>query len=143
MAKDQGRQVNIAIPTPVLANGPIFILGIVLIPIFDTLRVFAVRIWRGKSPFAADKTHIHHLLTNAGYSHAFAAKLICCIHGFILLEVYWLRNLRLELLLIILIAFMLLVTLLLRNIHVFFRRSTSKSMTVENLDTEMADLKSH
>ena len=136
-------QVNIAIPTPVLANGPIFILGIVLIPIFDTLRVFAVRIWRGKSPFAADKTHIHHLLTNAGYSHAFAAKLICCIHGFILLEVYWLRNLRLELLLIILIAFMLLVTLLLRNIHVFFRRSTSKSMTVENLDTEMADLKSH
>ena len=101
-------QVNVFTAKPVLPHAPVFVLGLVLIPVFDTLRVFAVRIWKGKSPFTADKTHIHHLLTNAGFSHGFAAKLICFIHGFILIEVYWLQELKQELILAILIAFMLL-----------------------------------
>lgn len=108
---------------PVLPHGPVFILGIVLIPVFDTLRVFSMRIWKGKSPFSADKTHIHHLLTNNGYSHAFAAKLICCIHGFILIEVYWLRSLRQEYILLILIAVMIMVTLLLKNFHKLVKKT--------------------
>jgi UDP-GlcNAc:undecaprenyl-phosphate/decaprenyl-phosphate GlcNAc-1-phosphate transferase len=109
-------QVNAVVPNPVLPNAPVFVLGIVLIPVFDTLRVFATRIWKGKSPFVADKTHIHHLLTNQGFTHAFAAKLICFIHGFVLIEVYWLRNLRQELILAVLIAFMLLTAVLLKNL---------------------------
>jgi UDP-N-acetylmuramyl pentapeptide phosphotransferase/UDP-N-acetylglucosamine-1-phosphate transferase len=36
---------------PVLPHAPLFVLGIVLIPVFDTLRVFAMRLWKGKSPF--------------------------------------------------------------------------------------------
>ena len=119
-------QVNEVAVRPVLPHGPVFILGIVLIPVFDTLRVFAIRIWNGKSPFAADKTHIHHLLTNAGYSHAFAAKLICCIHGFILIEVYWLRNLRQEWILILLVLFMILVTKLLGQLNNIFKKTDSK-----------------
>ena len=109
-------QVNAATVNPVLVHGPVFILGIVLIPVFDTLRVFAVRMWKGKSPFEADKTHIHHLLTNKGFSHAFAAKLICVIHGIILIEVYLLKSFRQELILIILLALMLIVTLMLRQL---------------------------
>ena len=35
-----------------------------------------MRIWKGKSPFAADKTHIHHLLTNQDSVLGFVAKLI-------------------------------------------------------------------
>ena len=117
-------QVNAFSLKPVLPHAPVFVLGIVLIPVFDTLRVFAIRIWNGKSPFVADKTHIHHLITNAGFTHAFAAKMICFIHGFILMEVYWLRHLKLELILIILLVFMLLVTLLLKNLHLLFRQNT-------------------
>ena len=41
-------QVNAMVAGPVLPNAPVFVLGIVLIPVFDTLRVFAVRIWIGK-----------------------------------------------------------------------------------------------
>lgn len=115
-------QVNVFAPKPVLQNAPVFILGIVLIPVFDTLRVFAVRIWKGKSPFEADKTHIHHLLTNAGFSHAFTAKLICFVHGFVLIEVYWLRGLKQELILAILIAFMLMMTAILKKIVVLQRK---------------------
>ena len=115
-------QVNVFTEKSVLANAPVFILGIVFIPVFDTLRVFAKRIWKGKSPFVADKTHIHHLLTNQGFSHGFAAKLICFIHGFVLIEVYWLRDLRQEFILLILVAFMLLVIVILKNIGLLIKR---------------------
>ena len=107
-----------------LPHAPVFILGIVFIPVFDTIRVFATRIWKGKSPFVADKTHIHHLLTNSGFSHAFATRLICFIHGFILLEVYWLRDIKEEYILLILLAFMILVTAILKNLRVLLKRKT-------------------
>lgn len=109
-------QVNGAAVHPALPNGPLFITGIVLIPVFDTLRVFAGRMWKGQSPFVADKTHIHHLLTTQGYSHAFAAKLICYIHGVILIETWLLRYLNPVYQLLLLFAFMLLITLLLKKL---------------------------
>ena len=115
-------QVNVFTTNPVLPHAPVFVLGIVLIPVFDTIRVFATRIWNGSSPFSADKTHLHHLLTNQGFSHSFATKLICVIHGFILLEVYWLRNLKQEFILLILVAFMLLTTVMLKNLGLVMRK---------------------
>jgi len=115
-------QVNVTVINPVIPHAAVFVLGIVLIPVFDSLRVFAVRIWKGKSPFMGDKTHIHYLVTHQGYSHGFATKVICFIHGFILIEVYWLRELRQELILVIFVAFMLLTTVLLKNLGSIFRR---------------------
>jgi len=85
-------KVNAIHPTPVVPNIYVFTLGIVMIPVFDTLRVFGTRIWKGRSPFSADKTHIHHLITNKGFTHGFAARLICVFHGFILILVYWLKD---------------------------------------------------
>ena len=113
-------QVNVYAVKPILLHAPVFVLGVVLIPVFDTLRVFAVRIWKGKSPFTADKTHIHHLLTNAGFSHAFAARLICFVHGFILIEVYWLKELKPEIIVALMVGFMLFVSLIFRNIRSLF-----------------------
>ena len=46
-----------------------FTLSVLAIPIFDTLRVMSRRIMRGKSPFSPDKTHLHHLLFDIGFSH--------------------------------------------------------------------------
>ena len=116
-------QVNNASAAPVLPHAPVFVTGLVLIPVFDTLRVFMIRIWKGRSPFAADKTHIHHLLTTQGFSHGFASKLICFVHAFILMEVYWLRALPQEYILVILLGFMLFITFILRNIGLLFRKA--------------------
>jgi UDP-GlcNAc:undecaprenyl-phosphate/decaprenyl-phosphate GlcNAc-1-phosphate transferase len=116
-------QINAAAVQPVLAHAPVFVFAVVMIPVFDTLRVFTLRIWSGRSPFEADKTHIHHLLTNKGFSHSFAAKLICFIHGFILIEVYWLRGLRQEYVLLILVAIMFFAISVLKNMRRFIRRS--------------------
>jgi UDP-GlcNAc:undecaprenyl-phosphate GlcNAc-1-phosphate transferase len=125
-------QVNTVTTLP---HVPTFILGIVFIPVFDTLRVFAIRIWKGKSPFQADRTHIHHLLTNSGFGHAFATRLICCLHGFILIEVYWLREMKDEYVLLILITFMLIITRILKNIRGLFKKpSTGLSRSLSKID---------
>lgn len=48
---------------------PAVAIGILIIPLFDTLRVFTIRIIKGKSPFSPDRKHIHHMLLNLGLSH--------------------------------------------------------------------------
>ena len=110
-------QVNSISAQPLLKTSPLFALGMVLIPVFDTLRVFSLRIWKGRSPFDPDKTHIHHLLTNAGFSHGLTSMIICLIHGSILIEVYWLKELRPELILVVLLTVMIIVTVIFHNIH--------------------------
>ena len=44
-------------------------LAILCIPVFDTVRVMTMRMCKGKSPFMADKTHLHHALIGQGISH--------------------------------------------------------------------------
>lgn len=57
-------------PDTIYLVSPLTLLGGVLfVPLFDTMRVFLSRIMKGKSPFHADKTHIHHKLLALGFSH--------------------------------------------------------------------------
>ena len=46
-----------------------FTLAVLSIPVFDTLRVMSTRILNKKSPFHPDKTHLHHLFIDLGFSH--------------------------------------------------------------------------
>lgn len=46
-----------------------FCLAVMSIPVFDTLRVMSTRILNKKSPFSPDKTHLHHLFIDLGFSH--------------------------------------------------------------------------
>jgi len=100
-------KVNALYTAPVVPNIYVFTLGIVMIPVFDTLRVFGARIWKGHSPFSADKTHIHHLITNKGFTHGLAARIICVVHGFILILVYWMKGWKPELQVFVLFCCML------------------------------------
>jgi len=120
-------QFNSSLTQPVLKNSPLIALAIVLIPVFDTMRVFAYRIWKGKSPFHPDKTHIHHLLTNAGFSHGLTARLICIIHGFILIEVYWLKEWWPEFILFMLLAAVTVVTIVFYNMRFLKKRIVANS----------------
>ncbi|UCS93519.1 undecaprenyl/decaprenyl-phosphate alpha-N-acetylglucosaminyl 1-phosphate transferase [Echinicola marina] len=42
---------------------------LMIIPFYDTLRVFIRRASKGKSPMAADKSHVHHFLLRMGFRH--------------------------------------------------------------------------
>lgn len=44
-------------------------LAVLFIPVFDSFRVFVTRLARGKHPFHADRTHLHHFLLDMGFSH--------------------------------------------------------------------------
>ena len=130
-------KVNAIHPTPVVPNIYVFTLGIVMIPVFDTLRVFGTRIWKGRSPFSADKTHIHHLITNKGFTHGFAARLICVFHGFILILVYWMKDWKPELQVVVLLGCMLTLVYLFSHIGVFKKYfNTTASIPAPQAQTE-------
>ncbi|MCC6385027.1 MAG: undecaprenyl/decaprenyl-phosphate alpha-N-acetylglucosaminyl 1-phosphate transferase [Bacteroidia bacterium] len=50
-------------------SGPAMAIAILIVPFVDTLRVFIIRLIHGKSPFKADRNHIHHVLLEVGMSH--------------------------------------------------------------------------
>ncbi len=52
-----------------ISASPAVAIGVLILPLFDTLRVFTIRILRGRSPFSPDRLHIHHLLVDFGFSH--------------------------------------------------------------------------
>ena len=51
-----------------LELSPITFIWISLVPIIDTIATIIRRLIRFKSPFAPDKTHIHHIIISLGYS---------------------------------------------------------------------------
>ena len=63
------------------------------IPLFDTIRVMTMRILRGRSPFSPDKTHLHHLFVDMGFSHIGAALSILFINMIVILM--WLLSWKL------------------------------------------------
>ena len=65
-----------------------FSIAVLCIPVFDTLRVMSLRIIRGKSPFSPDKTHLHHLFIDMGFSHLGAALFILMINTMVVL-IWW------------------------------------------------------
>lgn len=49
---------------------PVILVAILVIPLYDTLRVFILRVCSRKSPFKADDNHVHHHFLRHGFSHA-------------------------------------------------------------------------
>lgn len=62
----------------------VLVFGSLLIPVFDSLRVYLGRIRRGQSPFQADQTHLHHLMLLMGWNHRKAAGAIHLMHLFLM-----------------------------------------------------------
>lgn len=66
----------------------LFLLGV---PPLDTLGVMLQRIKEGRSPFVADRNHVHHKLLSAGFSHYEAVLIIYLLHGGMVALAYVLR----------------------------------------------------
>ena len=49
---------------------------VLILPIYDTLRVFSLRILKGGSPFVADRIHIHHILIRQNLTHGQATLVL-------------------------------------------------------------------
>jgi UDP-GlcNAc:undecaprenyl-phosphate/decaprenyl-phosphate GlcNAc-1-phosphate transferase len=64
-----------------IQSAPAVSFGIIMIPMFDTLRVFFIRIYNGQSPFHADKNHLHHRLLLLGFSHIESTLIITIVNA--------------------------------------------------------------
>lgn len=56
------------------------VLAFMSVPVADTLRVMTMRVFKGKSPFSPDKTHLHHAFVAMGVSHSITALSIILIN---------------------------------------------------------------
>jgi len=74
---------------PYFTAAPAFSFAVIIIPMFDTLRVFIIRIYRRESPFKADRRHLHHILLDLGCTHLQSTAFLIAINvGFIVLAYY-------------------------------------------------------
>mgnify|MGYP000994410544 FL=1 len=71
---------------------PAMAIAILIIPLFDTLRAFTLRILNKKSPFLADRNHIHHRLIDLGFSHITATYILIAVNLLFIIVVYFLQS---------------------------------------------------
>ena len=50
-------------------KGPLLAIAILAIPLFDSLKVFVVRVFKRKHPLSPGREHIHHTLLDLGFGH--------------------------------------------------------------------------
>lgn len=72
---------------------PAISFAILIYPLADTLKVFTIRILQFKSPFSADKNHMHHRLLTLGFSHQKATYTIIGLNLLFILCVFSLQHL--------------------------------------------------
>ena len=77
---------------PVFRSAPAMVCGLLIVPIFDTLRVFTLRLIKGVSPFNADRNHIHHRLIDFKLSHIQSSGVLAAINLFFIAIVYLLQD---------------------------------------------------
>ena len=70
----------------------IFVVSVLFYPIIDIVRVFFLRLLKGKSPFIADNNHIHHLILSRINSH-FKTTLIIVFFSIITIFIVQVMNL--------------------------------------------------
>lgn len=64
---------------------------LLIIPVFDTLRVIILRLRKFQSPLVADKNHLHHQLLRLGYTHSSSVMILGSVNLLFLVLAWVLR----------------------------------------------------
>ena len=65
-----------------IENIPIIAISMISIPVLDSLRAIMIRIVNKKSPFEADRNHLHYILLDTGMTHFSASLFLTVINWF-------------------------------------------------------------
>lgn len=76
-----------------IAASPAVGFSIIMVPLFDTLRVVGIRLFQRRSPFSPDKNHIHHLLLQLGIRHSIIPLVCLGVNILFIILAYNLRHL--------------------------------------------------
>lgn len=102
---------------------PLILLGL---PIIDTIWVMGARVMRGRSPFTAERNHVHHKFLDLGFGHRASVLIIYAISIFWMLIGFFLRFWPAWQLLAL---FLVLTTLSYRFMHAVGASSGEESLT--------------
>lgn len=112
-----------------LKSTPAISIAILIIPLFDTLRIILVRIRNNQRPYVADRRHIHHLMLRAGFSHRKTTLYLSLFNISMIVIVFMLDGLGIFYLGLLMLAICSVVTLVL--IGAVKRRESSFAETDE------------
>ena len=118
-----------------LSSTPAITIAILIVPLFDTLRVFTVRLLRGQHPFKADNRHIHHLLLRMGCTHKSAVLRITLAHISIIALAFALDHIGILNLTLVLLTICLMLTGIIYSVIYMNYRSGKAVVRKEDYDT--------
>ena len=129
-------QQNIAVESPwYINNAPVISFGILFIPLFDTLRVMSIRLMKGKSPFTADRNHIHHRILRLGFTHGQTTLILMLTNGFFILTVFVMQNIEIHLLMLLVFSLGIIKSLIPAYVRKIWLARTPKIMlTYKNVN---------
>jgi len=87
-----------------IKSAPAVSFAVLIVPLYDTLRVFLIRMLRGRSPFSADKCHLHHCLLKLGCSHLQTTLIIVLANLFFITLALLLQNIGIFWLMVIFLS---------------------------------------
>jgi UDP-GlcNAc:undecaprenyl-phosphate GlcNAc-1-phosphate transferase len=67
-----------------LQSAPSVSIAILIVPLFDTLRIIILRLYSRQNLFEADNRHIHHLMLQSGFSHLRSTLIISVFNLFLI-----------------------------------------------------------
>jgi UDP-GlcNAc:undecaprenyl-phosphate GlcNAc-1-phosphate transferase len=119
-----------ALKSPDVFSAPALAVAILIGPIFDTLRVFILRISAGVSPFTADRKHIHHRMLTLGFTHLQTTLILIALNALCVMMVLLFRSYGNS----ILIGLILAVCLLFNwGISFFIRSKERENVALRNI----------
>ena len=122
-----------------LDSSPIIGFSILMIPLFDTLRIFTYRILDRRSPFSPDRNHIHHLLLDLGHSHRHITFICLSANIAFISLAFSLRHLGPT----ILIGIIMFIATSLIGLVYFMRNRKNTSKQVDKMNEKQNIVKSH
>lgn len=118
-----------------LPAAPVLAIGILIIPLYDLLRVFSVRIIRKKSPFHPDRIHVHHKLLDLGLTHMQATSILGLINILFIVFIFIFQNLGLTTLLICIFIIATILTLILSFLVKKYGIDRTKKVAVTKINS--------
>lgn len=75
----------------VISSAPTMSIAIFFVPLYDTLQVFTYRVLKKKTPFSADKNHLHHRLIRLGLTHLQTSFVLISLNTLIIIGSYFMQ----------------------------------------------------
>ena len=119
---------------------PIVAFGVMIVPLFDTLRVFIWRMLRGKSPLNPDRNHIHHRLLELGFSHMKSSGIIILTNILFITFIYFAHDQMNSLVLLLILLVAATVLSYIPSIIIKKRKQEQRNSKLQNKQTKNSPL---